>query len=375
MASLTISGLQKSFGKRKVLDGIDLAIPDGELCVVVGPSASGKTTLLKAIAGLVAVDAGTIAFDGEVIDDLSPRDRNVAMVPQSPVVFPHLTAFGNIAFGLRARKMPRVDMIPRVEDTAEKLGVSDLLDRRPHQMSEGERQRVAIAHAMARDALVYLLDEPLSRLDSVRREEMRAALKRLHQERAATMVYVTQDHLEAMSMADRIVLLRDGRVEQDGTPVDLFERPATRFVAGFFGALKMSFLSGVVVRGGGGDAIRLTPNGLHVPLPPNRLPSAAADGSPVILGLRPEHMMRAVRVSPSDGTLRYEAEIELLQRTGSRVCATFRMGGEPVVAELQAHDVSAPGEKIAIDINVKRAVLFDAGTGKALSPTGAGAPP
>ncbi|MGH6926206.1 MAG: ABC transporter ATP-binding protein, partial [Propylenella sp.] len=366
MANLTVSGLEKSFGKRKVLSGLDLTLTDGEFVVVVGPSGSGKTTLLRAIAGLEDPDAGTIAFDGEVVNDLQPRDRNVAMVAQNPALFPYLTVFENIAFGLRARGTTRAETIERVEHAAELVGVSDLLGRHPRQLTEGERQCVAIGHAIVRDALLFLLDEPLSRLDSVRREAMLAALKRLHQERAMTVIYVTQDQMEALNLGDRIVLLRDGRVEQEGAPIELFERPVSRFVAGFFGPLKMNFLAGTVARGAGADAIKLANGGMSVPLPPNRLPAGAADGSPIVLGLRPEHMMRAVRVTPPDGTLRYEAEIELIQPTGSRLRATFRMGGEPVVAELQAHDVSGPGERVRIDINLKRATLFDAETGQAL---------
>jgi multiple sugar transport system ATP-binding protein len=373
MANLTISGVEKSFGRKKALSGIDLTVQDGEFCVVVGPSGSGKTTLLRAIAGLEDVDAGTVSFDGEVVNDLKPRDRNVAMVFQRPVLFPHLTVYANIAFGLRARSMSRAEMIPRVERVADALGISHLFSRYPRHLSEGECQSVAIAHAVVRDALAFLFDEPLARLDTVQREATRAALKLLHQEKPMTAIYVTQDQMEALNLADRVVLLRDGRVEQDGAPIDLFERPASRFVAGFFGPLKMNFLAGTVVRSEGRDAILLASGAVSVPLPPGRLPKNAADGSKVILGLRPEHMMRAVRVSPSDGTLRYEAEIELIQPTGSRVRATFRMGGEAVVAELQAHDVSAPGEKVSIDINLKRATFFDAETEKALSRIGAGA--
>jgi multiple sugar transport system ATP-binding protein len=368
MASLTITGAQKSFGKRKALNGIDLAVQDGELCVVVGPAGSGKTTLLRAIAGLERVDAGTIAIDGEVVNDLEPRDRNIAMVFEDPALFSFLSVYENIAFGLRTRKVPRAETSQRVERIAELFGISDLLRRSPRQLTEGERQSVAIAHAVVRDALVFLLDEPLARLDTVRREEVRAALKRLHLDKPQTMVYATRDQMEAMSIADRIVLLRDGKVEQEGTPIELFERPASRFVAGFFGVLKMNFLPATVVREEERDAVRLANGDMTVPLPPGCLPQGIAEGTPVILGLRPEHMLRAVRISPSDGTLRYEAEIELLQPTGSRVCATFRLGGEPVTAELQAHDASAVGDKVSIDINLKRAMIFDAETEKVLSP-------
>jgi multiple sugar transport system ATP-binding protein len=368
MASLTITGLEKSFGKHKALSGIDLTVQDGELCVIVGPARSGKTTLLRAIAGLERVNAGTIAIDGEVVNDLKPRDRNVAMVFDHPALFPYLSVYENIAFGLRTRKVPRAEVAQRVERIAELLGIGDLLRRAPRHLTDGERQSVAIAHAVVRDAMLYLFDEPLARFDSARRGEMRAALQRLHQERQQTVVYVTHDQMEAMSIADRIVLLRDGKIEQEGAPIDLFERPASRFVAGFFGVLKMNFLPAVVAKEEERDAVRLTNGDVTVPLPPGSLPQGIAEGTPVILGLRPEHMQRAVRISPSDGTMRYEAEIELLQPTGSRVCATFRLGGEPAVAELQAHDVSAIGDKVAIDINLKRAMIFDAETEKALTP-------
>ncbi len=368
MANVSISGLTKSVGRVRVLKNIDLAIQAGEFCVVVGPAGSGKSMLLRTLAGLESADAGTITFDGEAVNDLMPRDRNVALVPQAPVLFPTLSVFENIAFGLRTKGLARAEIIKRVEEASTLVDLPERLSRSVRGLTAGECQKIALAQAIARDALLHLFDEPLSRLDGVRREPIRAALKQLHQEKEMTIVYVTQDHMEAMNLADRIVLLRDGAVEQQGTPIELFERPTSRFVAGFFGALKMNFLTGTIARDEAGPAVRLANGGMSVPLPPNRLPQNIADGTSVILGLRPEHMARAVRVSPPDGTMRYEAEIELLQPTGPRVCATFRMGGEPVVAELQAHDVSAPGETVAIDINLKRATLFDAETEKTLSP-------
>lgn len=368
MATLTITGLHKSFGKTKALDGIELAVPDGELCVVVGPSGSGKTSLLRAIAGIEKPDAGTIAFDGEVVNDLGPRDRNVALVPQKPLLFPHLTVHGNVAFGLRARRVPRAEMAQKVESAADLAGIAGQLGRYPRQLTEGETQRVAIAHALVRDALLFLLDEPLARLDAMEREAMRAAFKRQHEKKPTTTIYVTQDQMEAMNIADRVIVMRGGRVEQAGAPIELFERPASRFVAGFFGPLKMNFLTGTLMRRESGDIVRLAEGAIDVPLPPGRLTAGAVDGARVILGVRPEHMLRAVRVSPPDGTLRYDAVVDLLQPNGTRTRATFRMGGEPIVAELQAHDVSATGEKISIDINLKRATLFDAETEKALTP-------
>lgn len=368
MSRLVISGLEKSFRKVKPLRGIDLAVEAGDLCAVVGPSGSGKTTLLRTIAGLEPASAGNVALDGERVNDLQPRDRDVAMVAQRPELFQHLKIRENIAFGLRARRMPRAEVRERVERTAELLGLSELLRRYPRHLSDSERQLVAIAHAIARDALLTLLDEPLARLDTPQREAVRGALRGAREERPMTAVFATQDAMEAMHLADRIVLLRDGQVEQQGTPMELFERPASRFVAGFFGPLKMNFLAGTVVRGEGGYAIRLAKGGIIVPLPPGRLPQSAAEGAPVVLGVRPEHMTRAVGDAPAIGTLRHKAEIERLRPAGSRVAATFRTAGEQVIAELEARDVSAPGETVTIDIDLTRAVVFDAETEKAITP-------
>lgn len=364
MAQLAISGLTKSFGQVPALRGIDLTVGDGEFCVFVGPSGCGKSTLLRTIAGLEHPDSGTIEIDGQRVNDLRPRDRNVAMVFQNYALYPYLNTFENIAFGLRARKTPRAEIEPRVRRAAEMLDISALLDRYPRQLSGGQRQRVAIGRAIVRNPQLFLFDEPLSNIDAQLRDEMRGEIKRLHRELATTMIYVTHDQIEAMTLADQIVLMRDGVIEQQGPPLTLFERPATRFVAGFLGSPQMNFLAGKLARGEK-DFVRLD-SGLEIPLPPKRVAFDAADGLPVILGLRPEHMMRAVRVSPPDGALRYDAEIELLQLTGSRTYANFKLGGAPVVAELQAHDVSRMGERIPIDINLKRAALFDAATEKAL---------
>ncbi|MGH6924616.1 MAG: ABC transporter ATP-binding protein [Propylenella sp.] len=366
MAHLTIGGLKKSFGKVPALRGIDLSIRDGEFCVFVGPSGCGKSTLLRAIAGLEDVDAGTIEIDGKVVNNLRPRDRNIAMVFQNYALYPYLTVFENIAFGLRARKAQRSEIETRVGRAAEMLDISALLDRYPRQLSGGQRQRVAIGRAIVRNVPLFLFDEPLSNLDAQLRDEMRGEIKRLHQEIGTTMIYVTHDQIEAMTLADQVVLMRDGLIEQRGSPLDLFERPATRFVAGFLGSPQMNFLSGRLLRSPGGDAVRLDTDGTIVPLPANRLRQEVVNEASVILGIRPEHMTRATHATPPTGTMRYEATIDLLQPTGSRTYATFTLGGEQVVAELQAHDVSRPGERTPIDINLKRAAVFDAGTERAL---------
>jgi multiple sugar transport system ATP-binding protein len=366
MARLAVSELKKTFGKVAALRGIDLTIRDGEFCVFVGPSGCGKSTLLRTIAGLEDVDAGTIEIDGKVVNDLRPRDRNIAMVFQNYALYPYLSVFENIAFGLRARKTPRAEVEERVRRAADMLDIVALLDRYPRQLSGGQRQRVAIGRAIVRNVPLFLFDEPLSNLDAQLRDEMRGEIKRLHQEIGTTMVYVTHDQIEAMTLADQVVLMKDGLIEQQGAPLDLFERPATRFVAGFLGSPQMNFLSGKLIRSGAEDAVRLTADGTVVPLPANRLDRSVENESDVILGIRPEHMTRATQAAPPPGTMRYEATIDLLQPTGSRTFATFTLGGSPIVAELQAHDVTRPGERAPIDINLRRAAIFDARTERAL---------
>ncbi len=245
------------------------------------------------------------------------------------------------------------------------LGIGPLLQRYPRQLSGGQRQRVAIGRAIVRNPRVFLFDEPLSNLDAQLRDEMRGEIKRLHQEIATTMIYVTHDQVEAMTLADRIVLLREGVIEQQGAPLDLFEQPSTLFVAGFLGSPKMNFVRGRLERSVDGAVVRLGNGGPTVALPRGRTP-AAGNGAEVILGFRPEHVGRAAAGPPADGYARIESTIELVQPTGSRSYATFRLAGQPAMAELQSHDVSRAGERIQIDINLRSAVLFDPGTGKAL---------
>jgi multiple sugar transport system ATP-binding protein len=361
MANVKITGLHKRFGSVHAVRGIDLEIADGELAVLVGPSGCGKSTLLRTIAGLEDISEGEIEIGGEVVNDVRPRDRDVAMVFQDYALYPHMTVERNIGFGLKARKFPKSEIAARVRRAAEMLGITQLLGRYPRQLSGGQRQRVAIGRAIVRNPKLFLFDEPLSNLDAQLRDEMRGEIKRLHLEISTTMIYVTHDQIEAMTLADRIVLMRDGVIEQQGAPLDLFERPATRFVAGFLGSPQMCFLPGTLARSAGGDEIRLRGGAVALPLPRDRKLNGVDDGAAVLLGLRPEHMTRS-HGAPAEGIVRYDATIELIQPTGSRSYATFRLGGEPVMAELQAHDVSGPGEKIPIDINVRRASLFDART-------------
>ena len=364
MAELKLTGLHKYYGGVHAVRGIDLQIPAGEFAVLVGPSGCGKSTLLRSIAGLEDIDQGTIEIGDRVVNDMRPRDRDIAMVFQNYALYPYMSVYENIAFGLKARKTPKPEIETRVKRAADMLGIAPLLERLPRQLSGGQRQRVAIGRAIVRNARLFLFDEPLSNLDAQLRDEMRGEIKRLHQEIGTTMVYVTHDQIEAMTLADRIVLLRDGQIEQQGAPLELFERPVSKFVAGFLGSPQMNFLPGRLGRANNGPAVAL-PDGQLLDLPAGR-PGNLAEGADIVLGIRPEHMSRAGAGGPPPGVLRIQARIDLVQPTGSRIYTTFNLGGQPVVAELLAHDVSRPGEEIALDLNMNRAALFDARSERAI---------
>ena len=361
MADLKITALHKYYGTMHAVKGVDLEIPAGEFTVLVGQSGCGKSTLLRTIAGLEDADQGTIEIAGEVVNHVLPRDRDIAMVFQNYALYPYMTVFDNIAFGLRARKTPRAEIEPKVRRAAQMLAIESLLDRFPRQLSGGQLQRVAIGRAIVRNARLYLFDEPLSNLDAQLREEMRGEIKRLHQELGKTMIYVTHDQIEAMTMADRIVLLRDGRIEQAGSPLDLYERPATRYVAGFLGSPAMNFVPARVAADNGGLALQLD-DGTVLSLPGRHSEKLARRrDEPIVLGVRPEHMVRAIG-DLRPGLVRHTARIDLVQPTGSRTYATFKLGGADVIAELQAHDVSQPGETIELAIDMNRVVVVDPAT-------------
>jgi multiple sugar transport system ATP-binding protein len=365
MASVRIGALHKSYGPVHAVRGVDLDIPDGEFTVLVGPSGCGKSTLLRTIAGLEEADAGDILIGGEIVNSMRPRDRDVAMVFQDYALYPHMTVYGNISLSLRARRMPKAEIDERVKRAAAMLGVGQLLDRYPRQLSGGQRQRVAIGRAIVRNPRVFLFDEPLSNLDAQLRDEMRGEIKRLHQEISTTMIYVTHDQVEAMTLADRIVLLRDGVIEQQGAPLELFEQPASLFVAGFLGSPRMNFIRGKFERLAGAACVTLGDGGPTLTVPNSRARHTANDAE-VILGFRPEHVGRATAVPPVEGHARMESTIELVQPTGSRSYATFRLAGQPAMAELPAHDTGRAGDPIHVDINLRSVVLFDPVTGKAL---------
>jgi multiple sugar transport system ATP-binding protein len=357
MSDLKISNLNKHYGSFHAVKGISLEVPSGEFTVLVGPSGCGKSTLLRTIAGLEEASSGSVEIAGRDVTWARPRDRDIAMVFQNYALYPYLNVKDNIAFGLRARKFTEAEVEKRVARASEMLGIGHLLGRFPRELSGGQRQRVAIGRAIVRDAVLYLFDEPLSNLDAQLRDDMRVEIKRLHQELGRTMIYVTHDQIEAMTLADRIVLLRDGLIEQLGAPLDLFERPKTRFVAGFLGSPKMNFIPATLTASG----VALQ-DGTELPLAGR---TGLKAGQPVILGLRPQYISMAGKTL-NPGHARVPVTIELVQPTGSRVQATMPLGGASIIAELAAHDVSRPGERTEIDIDMTRAVIIDPTTEKVL---------
>ncbi len=354
MSDLRLQGIRKAYGGIEAVRGVDLFIPEGELTVLVGPSGCGKSTLLRAIAGLEAVDAGDILIGGERVNHKRPRDRDLAMVFQSYALYPFLSVEENIAFGLRARRTPEAEVKRRVARVAEMLHIGPLLKRRPRELSGGQRQRVAIGRAIVRDARLYLFDEPLSNLDAKLRDGMREEIKRLHAELGRTFVYVTHDQIEAMTLADRIVLLKEGLVEQEGPPLDLFERPRTVFVAGFLGSPSINLVAATVEDG----HLRLA-DGQRAPLAAAQVAALGRDIGPVLWGVRPEHFLAA-----EAGTL--GVRIDLVQPTGARVFGSFDLAGTRCTAEFDAHGDAARGSELRLDVLMARTLLFDPATGRAL---------
>jgi multiple sugar transport system ATP-binding protein len=367
VADVKLSSLHKYYGNVHAVRGIDLNIRDGEFAVLVGPSGCGKSTLLRTIAGLEDPDEGTIAIGGTIVNDMRPRERDIAMVFQNYALYPYLTVFDNIAFGLRARKTPDAEVKKRVGEAAEMLGIGALLQRFPRQLSGGQRQRVAIGRAIVRKAELFLFDEPLSNLDAQLRDEMRGEIKRLHKEISTTMIYVTHDQVEAMTLADKIVLLREGKIEQHGDPLELFERPKTAFVAGFLGSPSINMIPARLTAGGTGIVANLA-TGEMLKLPANRAAALAGmAGRDVILGIRPQHFSRVEGDTLREGVVALSARVDLIQPTGTRTLVTIAIGGVNVIAELQAHDVQVQGERTNLAVDLNRAILVDPASGQVIA--------
>jgi multiple sugar transport system ATP-binding protein len=357
MASVAIRDVRKAFGAAQVIHGVDIAIDDGEFVVLVGPSGCGKSTLLRMIAGLENITAGEIRIGERVVNHVPPKERDIAMVFQNYALYPHMTVADNMSFSMRLRGAPKAEIDARVKRAADILGLGDLLGRFPRQLSGGQRQRVAMGRAIVRDPQVFLFDEPLSNLDAKLRVQMRTEIKELHQRLRTTTVYVTHDQIEAMTMADKIVVMNSGLVEQIGAPLDLYDRPENLFVAGFIGSPAMNFLNGQIARNGraNGAAQFAGPAGLRVGL---AAPSAW-HGRAVTCGIRPEHLSLA-----DDGA---EAEIQVIEPTGSEIQVVAKLGDEEVIAVFRERHQFKPGEKIRLKPDPRFVHLFDADTGKRLN--------
>ena len=354
MASVAIRDVRKSFGATAVIHGVNVAISDGEFVVLVGPSGCGKSTLLRMIAGLENITGGEIRIGDRVVNNLPPKERDVAMVFQNYALYPHMTVAANMAFSMKLRGAPKDEIDTRVSNAADILGLGPYLERFPRQLSGGQRQRVAMGRAIVRDPQVFLFDEPLSNLDAKLRVAMRTEIKELHQRLKTTTVYVTHDQIEAMTMADKIVVMHDGIVEQIGTPLELYDRPDNQFVAGFIGSPAMNFLKGKVKSNG--SASFEGPNGVKLPL---ASAPANSEGRPAVYGVRPEHFTIA-----DDGA---EAEIVVVEPTGSETQVFAKLGGEQVVAVFRERHQFNPGDKIRLKPDPGLVHLFDETTGKRLN--------
>ena len=367
MATLRLANVRKTFGTTDVIHGVDLDIADGELLVFVGPSGCGKSTLLRMIAGLETLTDGEIRIGGEPIDHLPPSERGIAMVFQSYALYPHKDVRGNLGFALKHAKVDKGEIERRVDAAADILGLGELMGRRPRELSGGQRQRVAIGRAIVREPRVFLFDEPLSNLDAALRVHMRVEILKLHQRLANTMVYVTHDQVEAMTLADRIAVFRDGRIEQVGTPLELYREPVNTFVAGFIGSPAMNFLDARVADG----AVRLGGTTLRTISRP--------DG-PVTLGLRPEHFVRDPPGSPgpdepADGSLpagaaggALLATVQVFEHLGGEAFVHVELeDGQSLVARLDGESGFRPGDTVRLGIDPGKCHVFDAGTRRRLA--------
>ncbi|HTS20545.1 MAG TPA: sn-glycerol-3-phosphate ABC transporter ATP-binding protein UgpC [Casimicrobiaceae bacterium] len=355
MAAVVISRVHKRFGSTEVIRGVDVEIADGEFCVLVGPSGCGKSTLLRMIAGLEEISAGEIAIGGRVVNRVPPKERDIAMVFQNYALYPHMTVRDNMSFALMLAKQSRSEIDARVGKAADILGLAQLLARYPRQLSGGQRQRVAMGRAIVRDPQVFLFDEPLSNLDAKLRVQMRTEIKELHQRLKTTSIYVTHDQIEAMTMADKIVVMRDGVVEQTGDPLSLYDAPNNSFVAGFIGSPAMNMVPGTV-RVSAGEARVEFAGDVALPLPRG---ARAADGQGVLYGIRPEHC------SLADGA-GLPAEVVVVEPTGADTQLFCRFNGQELASLIRDRVGCRAGDRIRLKPDLARAHLFDAASGARL---------
>jgi multiple sugar transport system ATP-binding protein len=355
MASVTIKNVRKAYGDLEVIHGVDLEIPDGSFVVLLGPSGCGKSTLLRMIAGLEPITAGEIAIGGKVVNDLHAKDRNIAMVFQNYALYAHMSVFDNMAFSMQLKKVPKEEIAKKVNWAASILNLGPYLDRFPRQLSGGQRQRVAMGRAIVRDPAVFLFDEPLSNLDAKLRVQMRTEIKDLHQRLSTTTVYVTHDQIEAMTMADVIVILRDGYIEQIGRPLEVYNRPANLFVAEFIGSPGINLLRGEVASENGAPVLR--GEGILLPLPKS---PGLQIGRKIIYGIRPEHL------TPSPNGTGIPAKVMIVEPTGPETHLYIDLAGVEVCAVARDRLEFRPGEEVRLTPMLDCVHLFDEASGKVI---------
>ncbi len=370
MASLSIRNIQKNYGPVEILKGINLDLDDGEFLVLLGPSGCGKSTLLNMIAGLDSISDGEIMIGDRIVNDIHPKDRDIAMVFQSYALYPNMTVERNIRFGLEMRGTPKQEQADLVAKAAEILQIEPLLNRKPSQLSGGQRQRVAMGRALVRNPKVFLFDEPLSNLDAKLRVDMRTEIKKLHQKLSTTIVYVTHDQIEAMTLASRIAIMKDGYVHQFAPPQEVYEKPINMYVAGFIGSPAMNFIPATVAREDGRIGItisRILNDGesmMFVPLPDNYPSIDDWVGKRVVFGIRPEAITQPVpgEMDNNSNLVEFDAKVDVLEPTGADTLTYITLGGELVIARIRPHDVKPAGEMGQFMIDMARASLFDPDT-------------
>jgi multiple sugar transport system ATP-binding protein len=358
MAEVALRQVTKRYDDVEAVRGINLDIPNNEFVVLVGPSGCGKSTTLRMIAGLEEVTAGDIFIGGEVVNDLPPKDRDIAMVFQNYALYPHMSAFENMSFGLKLRKFSKDEIRKRVDNAARILDITALLDRKPKALSGGQRQRVAMGRAIVRDPKVFLFDEPLSNLDAKLRVQMRTEIKRVHQMVKTTTVYVTHDQVEAMTLADRVVVMNNGIIEQVAAPQELYHQPKTRFVAGFIGSPAMNFMRCHLEGNGAGLRVRIS-DAISLPVPSSRSARyQALSGKELVFGLRPEHITEPRR-SDRDGNCEFSAPLDVVEPMGMETMVFFRLDGQEICGRVDPGSAAGPGQPMRLFANMDHMHLID----------------
>ncbi|MBL8569062.1 MAG: sn-glycerol-3-phosphate ABC transporter ATP-binding protein UgpC [Phreatobacter sp.] len=360
MAGVTLRNIVKRYGDVEAVRGINLDIADEEFVVLVGPSGCGKSTTLRMIAGLEDISDGDIAIDGDVVNDVPPKDRDIAMVFQNYALYPHMTVAENMSFGLRLKRYPKAEIKARVDEAARILDIRELLDRKPKALSGGQRQRVAMGRAIVRNPKVFLFDEPLSNLDAKLRVQMRTEIKKVHLKVRTTTVYVTHDQVEAMTLADRVVVMNHGRIEQIGPPNELYHHPKTRFVAGFIGSPAMNFIPVQLEQASGGLTMRLSDT-ITLPVPAARTEryKAYAGQAGLVLGLRPEHIVDAQSAAGAN-IVPFDIRLDVIEPMGNETLVYFTLSGEAMCGRVSPEAGAADGEPLKLAANLNHMHLIDA---------------